>query len=46
MKLILKVESMKKEKYILIPLRNLDAKTLNKIRANQIKQCAYVYVYV
>lgn len=37
---------MRKEKYMLISFKNLDEKVLNKIRANQIKQCACAYVYV
>ena len=37
---------MKQEKYILISFKNLDAKILNKIRTNQIKQCTYSYVCI
>ena len=45
-KLVVNVGSMKKEKYILISLKNLDAKILNKMRTNQIKQCTYSYVCI
>lgn len=41
---------MNKEMYTLVPLKNLDAKILNKIRVSQINvnmhMCMYTYTYI